>query len=68
VVKMKRLLLKFAKPLTLLYNESLHTGFVPLEWKKSHITPVHKGEASNVPNKYYRSIAVVSVVANILES
>ena len=55
-----------AEPLTKLYNESLCSGIVPTEWKQSHITPVHKGGATDNPSNY-RPIAVVSVVANILE-
>ena len=60
----ERLLLKFLSSLTMFYSV-LH-GVVPLEWKRSRITPVHKGGASTVPNNY-RPIAVVSVLAKILE-
>ena len=57
---------EIVKPLTVLYNESLQTGIIPLEWKRSHITPVHKGgPADDATN--YRPIAVVSVVVKILE-
>ena len=54
------------EPLTILYNESLRTGVIPLEWKKSHITPVHKGGSTDEATNY-RPIAVVSVVVKILE-
>ena len=57
---------EIVQPLTVLYNESLRTGVIPLEWKRSHITPVHKGgfmdDATN-----YRPLAVVSVVVKNLE-
>ena len=57
---------EIVEPLTVLYNESLQTGIIPLEWKRSHITPVHKGgPADDVTN--YRPIAVVSVVVKIVE-
>jgi len=55
-----------AEPLTKLYNESLYSGTVPTEWKQSYITPVHKGGATDNPSNYW-TIAVVSVVAKILE-
>ena len=57
---------EIAEPLTALYNESLHTGIIPLEWKRSHITPVHKGGSREDPSNF-RPIAVVSVIAKILE-
>ena len=54
------------EPLTVLYNESLQTGVIPLEWKKSHITLVHKGGSADDATNY-RPIAVISVVVKILE-
>ena len=57
---------EIAEPLTALYNESLQTGVIPLEWKKSHITPMHKGGSADDATKY-RPIAVVSVVVKVLE-
>ena len=53
-------------PLTNLFNYSLQHAVVPLAWKRSHITPVFKGRAPNDPSNY-RPIAVVPVVAKILE-
>ena len=53
-------------PLTNLFNYSLQHKVVPLAWKRSHITPVYKGGAPDDPSNY-RPIAVVPVVAKILE-
>ena len=39
---------------------------MPLAWKRSHITPVYKGGVPDDPSNY-RPIAVVPVVAKILE-
>ena len=39
---------------------------MPSAWKRSHITPVHKGGAPDDPSNY-RPIAVVPVVMNVLE-
>jgi len=57
---------EIAEPLTALYNESLQTGVIPLEWKKSHIIPVNKGGSIDDATNY-RPIAVVSVVVKFLE-
>ena len=51
--------------LTALYNESLHTGMIPLEWKRSHITPIHKRGSRDDPSNFC-PIAVISVIAKIL--
>ena len=53
-------------PLTELYNDSLMQGIIPSAWKQSHISPVHKGGAVEDPSNY-RPIAVVPVVAKVLE-
>jgi len=57
---------EIAEPLTVLCIESLQAGVIPLEWKKSHITPVHKGGSTDDATNY-RPIAVVSVVVKVLE-
>jgi len=49
---------EIAEPLTKLYNESLHTGIIPKDWKQSHITPIHKGGSTGNPSNYH-PIAVV---------
>ena len=41
-------------------------GIIPSGWKQSHISPVHKGGAVEDPSNY-RPIAVVPVVAKVLE-
>ena len=53
-------------PLTVLYNKSIQSGVVPLNWKKSHLTPVHKGGDASHPGNFH-PISVVPVVAKILE-
>ena len=57
---------EIAKPLAQLYNDSLHSGIVPSDWKRSQIAPLHKGGAEDDPTNY-RPIAVVSIIAKILE-
>ena len=63
---LREVAVEIATPLAHLYNLSLRQGIVPLAWKQSHITPIHKGGSTDDPSNY-RPIAVVSVVAKILE-
>ena len=39
---------------------------MPSAWKRSHITSVHKGGATDNPSNY-RPIAVIPVVAKVLK-
>ena len=55
-----------AIPLSFLYNKSLHVGLVPTAWKKSNVTPIHKGGQTDDPGNY-RPISVVPVVAKVFE-
>ena len=55
-----------ATPLTFLYNKSLESGLVPMAWKKSNVTPVHKGGKTDDPGNY-RPISVVPIVAKVFE-
>ena len=55
-----------AEPLRLIYNQSLDTGTVPLVWKRSNVTPVHKGGVVDNPSNFC-PISVVSIVMKILE-
>ena len=43
---------EIAKPLAQLYNDSLHSGIVPSDWKRSQIAPLHKGGAEDDPTNY----------------
>ena len=42
-----------AMPLTFPYNTSLELGVVPMAWKKSNVTPVHKGGKTDDPGNYH---------------
>ncbi len=55
-----------ATPLAKLYNNSIATGKIPVEWKSSVICPIYKkGCKNNVAN--YRPICLTSVVCKVLE-
>ena len=55
-----------SEPLTLIYNHSLNAGTVPLAWKRSNVTTVHKGGDARDPSNFC-PISVVPVVAKVLE-
>ena len=49
-----------------LFNISLATGTLPLEWKESNVVPVHKkGKKEDVTN--YRPISLLCVISKVLE-
>ena len=55
-----------AHPLQLLYKASLKTGEIPIDLKRTIITPTYKGGARNLP-KNYRHVALTSHLIKILE-
>ncbi len=55
-----------AAPLAKLFNNSLETGIIPVEWKSSIICPIYKkGSKHDVSN--YSPICLTSVACKILE-
>ena len=57
---------EIAVPQSFLYNKSLDVGLVPTTWKKSNVTPIHKGGLIDDPGSYH-PILVVPVVAKVFE-
>ena len=49
---------ELANPLTYIFNLSLQSGTIPSAWKRSNITPVHKGGSCDDPGNF-RPISVV---------
>ena len=56
-----------AKPLCILFKQSLTTSSIPNDWKCANITPVFKKGSKSKPSNY-RPISLTSQVAKILES
>ena len=56
----------FCKPLTHLYNLSLSTSFVPVQWKLAWIRPVPK-VSTPTQHSDYRPISITPVLTRILE-
>ena len=55
-----------AKPLSRLFNLSLESGSLPMDWKSSNITPVFKKGSKHSPANY-RPINLTSVAVKVLE-
>jgi len=54
------------KPITIIYNQLYSVAYVPSEWKKVDITPVHKkGPTTTCSN--YRPISMTCVASKLLE-
>ena len=55
-----------AYPLSILFNLSYNTGYIPQEWKFANVVPVHKKDDKNkVIN--YRPISLISLVMKVFE-
>jgi hypothetical protein len=49
-----------------IFNKSLATGRVPVEWKQANVIPIHKKDRV-VPVTNYRPISLLSIVSKVLE-
>ena len=54
-------------PITKLFNKSLQTNSIPMEWKKSNVTPIHKSGSKKKASNY-RPISITSILCRVLES
>ena len=54
------------KPLCIIYQNCLNTGFFPATWKKSNIVPVHKKGDKQIVNNC-RPVSLLPVCGQILE-
>ena len=56
-----------AKPLSIIFETSLNTGKLPLEWKQANITAIYKkGDKKEAGN--YRPVSLTSVICKIMET
>ena len=56
-----------ALPLSIIFNKSMETGYVPRDWRDANVTPIFKtGVKGNPAN--YRPISLTSVPCKIMES
>lgn len=62
----KRTMYTIAKPLKIIFSNSLHERIFPSKWKISFITPLHKsGDKADIAN--YRPISIISAISKISE-
>ena len=47
-------------PLSTIFNTSLTTGKLPLEWKQANISPIHKTGSKTLPQNY-QSVSITSL-------
>ena len=58
---------QLAEPLAILFNKSLNTGTLPVDWKQGSVVPIYKkGDRSVAGN--YRPVSLTSILCKVLES
>uniref|UniRef100_A0A1X7SGD0 Uncharacterized protein n=1 Tax=Amphimedon queenslandica TaxID=400682 RepID=A0A1X7SGD0_AMPQE len=63
---LKKCALPLTPPLTILFNLSLSSGSIPLEWRSHLVKPIYKsGDSTSGYN--YRPIALLPIVSKVLE-
>nr|VZI51700.1 unnamed protein product [Spirometra erinaceieuropaei] len=61
---LKELTGELAKPLSMLFNTSFETGYLPPDWKSAWITPLYKG-GSRVSANNYRPVSLTSIAPRL---
>ena len=57
---------ELAPALTIIFQSSLSTGIVPIDWRDAYVTPIFKkGEQYNPAN--YRPISLTCIVCKLME-
>ena len=55
-----------ARPLFLIFTDSLLTGMVPADWRKANVAPIFKTGPKYIPGNY-RPVSLTSIVCKLLE-
>ena len=64
---LKELRNEIALPLKIIFQCSIDTKVLPMDWRSGHISPIYKkGKKCNVNN--YRPVSLTCIVCKILES
>ncbi|KAJ7409653.1 RNA-directed DNA polymerase from mobile element jockey-like protein [Willisornis vidua] len=63
---MRELVEEFAKPLSIIYQQSWPSGEVPGDWKWANVTPIHKNGCKEDPGNY-RPVSLTSLPGRVME-
>jgi hypothetical protein len=66
-ILLKKIGSSISKFLSLLFNLSLESNEIPLQWKTAIISPIHKKGSKHCPNNY-RPISLTSVICRLFEN
>ena len=66
VTLLKNSPVELAKPLNILFNNSINTGQVPTPRKEAAVVPIYKGGDRSLAKKY-RPISLTSAIMKVLE-
>ena len=64
---LKELSTQLALPICILFNKSLESGVLPMDWKSAIITAIFKKGSKSDPNNY-RPVSLTCVLCKLLES
>ena len=64
---LKEAKIELIKPLTIIFNQTLREGKVPIEWKKANVTAIFKNGDKKDPSNY-RPISLTSVICKLIET
>jgi hypothetical protein len=57
---------EISRPLTWLFQQSIDTGTIPLDWSKALVTPIFKKGPKSEPSNY-RPVSLTSITCKVLE-
>uniref|UniRef100_A0A674KC54 Reverse transcriptase domain-containing protein n=1 Tax=Terrapene triunguis TaxID=2587831 RepID=A0A674KC54_9SAUR len=63
---LKELAQEIASPLAIIFNESVNSGVVPLDWRIANVVPIFKKGKKSDPGNY-RPVSLTSVICKVLE-
>ena len=64
---LKSVAAELAPALTILYQQSIDTGEVPVQWRQAIVTAIYKKGAKSDPSNYYRPISLTCLCCKMLE-
>ncbi len=65
---LKELIEPLLKPLTMLFQKSVHEGYLPMSWKDANVTPIYKSKGAKSSPNNYRPVSLTSIICKILET